>query len=383
MAEIVIWGAGRVGRGIAADLCRDGQHELTVVDASETALEQVRDRCEGELRTRCADLSDPAAARASAAEHDLVIGALASRLGMTALRAVIDAGRPYCDISFMEEDPLELDRAAREAGITAVVDCGVAPGLSHMLAQRSVDDLDRADRVTIYVGGVPRERRWPFEYKAGFAPRDVVAEYTRPVHLREHGRETVRPALASRELIDVEGIGTMEAFLTDGLRTLVRSLEVPNLAEKTLRYPGHAELMAVFREAGFFDEQPRRVGEVSVRPIDLFSELVFPLWSYRPGEADLTVMKVAVEGERRGAAVRDEWHLYDAYDPHTDTTSMARSTAYPCTAVARLLLDEQVPGPGVIPPERIAENPARLERVLTSLRERGVRIGRRETNPAE
>jgi saccharopine dehydrogenase-like NADP-dependent oxidoreductase len=379
VAKIVIWGAGRVGCEIASDLAADGEHQLTIVDASEPALDRVRKRCGAEVTPRRADLADPKAAREIAGSHELVIGALASHLGLEALRAVIAAGRPYCDISFMEEDPLTLDEQARAAGVTAVVDCGVAPGLSHMLAQRSVFDLDRAEAVTIYVGGVPRERRWPFEYKAGFAPRDVVAEYTRPVHLRVAGGDQVRGALEDREPVDVDGVGTMEAFLTDGLRTLLGSLAVPNLAEKTLRYPGHAELMAVFREAGFFDEQPRRVGDASVRPIDVFSELVFPLWSYRPGEADLTVMKVVTEGERDGRPVRDEWQLHDAYDPDTDTTSMARSTAYPCTAVARLLLAGAVPGPGVVPPERLAEDPDRLEALLAALRSRGIRITRRET----
>lgn len=378
MAKIVVWGAGRVGATIAEDLASDRDHRIEVVDASEQALERVRARCGGAVQLRREDLSDPARARELAAQGELVVGALASHLGFAALRAAIDAGRPYCDISFMEEDFLELDDAARQAGVPAVVDCGVAPGLSHMLARRSVAELDHAGRVTIYVGGVPRERRWPFEYKAGFAPRDVVAEYTRPVRYRVEGQEREVPALEGLERIDVDGVGTMEAFLTDGLRTLVRTLDVPNLAEKTLRYPGHAELMAVFREAGFFRDEPVQVGDASVRPIDLFSELVFPQWSYAPGEADLTVMKVVTEGTRSGIAVRDVWELFDAHDPHSDTTSMARTTAFPCTAVVRELLAGNGPGPGVVPPERIADDPARLERVLDALRGRGVTVRRHE-----
>jgi saccharopine dehydrogenase-like NADP-dependent oxidoreductase len=378
MARISVWGAGRVGGAIAADLVVDGEHRVELVDARQEALDRVRERCGEGLLTRRADLADLEEARRIAAKSDLVVGALASHLGFHALRAVIGAARPYCDISFMEEDFLRLDGAAREAGVTAVVDCGVAPGLSHMLAQRSVSDLEQVERLTIYVGGVPRERRWPFEYKAGFAPRDVVAEYTRPVRLRVEGHERVVPALEGRERVDLPGIGTMEAFLTDGLRSLVSSLDVPNLAEKTLRYPGHAELMQVFRDSGFFDEEPRRVGGAEVRPIDVFSELVFPAWSYAPGEADLTVMKVVTDGSRDGARVRDVWELFDAHDPETDTTSMARTTAYPCTAVVRELLAGRVPGPGVIPPERIAEDPRALERVLGALRARGIAVSRRE-----
>jgi saccharopine dehydrogenase-like NADP-dependent oxidoreductase len=376
MARIAVWGAGRVGGAIAADLMADGEHRVELVDARQDALDRARERCGEGLTLRREDLSDPGTARTLALENDLVVGALASHLGYRALGAVIDAGRPYCDISFMEEDFLDLAPRAREAGVTAVVDCGVAPGLSHMLAQRSVCEMDEVEGLTIYVGGVPRERRWPFEYKAGFAPRDVVAEYTRPVRLRVEGRERVVPALEGRERVELPGIGTMEAFLTDGLRSLVGSLDVPNLAEKTLRYPGHAELMQVFRDSGFFDEQPRRVGDADVRPIDVFSELVFPAWSYGPGEADLTVMKVVAEGSRDGAPVRDVWELFDAHDPESDTTSMARTTAYPCTAVVRELLAGRAPGPGVIPPERIAEDPDALDRVLAQLRARGITVTR-------
>lgn len=376
MPKVLVLGAGRVGTAIAADLAAD--FEVTVSDRSRAALDAVAARCGGGLATVAADLSDAQRVRELAGAHDVVVGALASHLGLGALEAVITAGRPYCDISFMEEDPRVLDGRARDAGVTAVVDCGVAPGLSHMLSARSVAELDRADSLKIYVGGVPRERRWPFEYKAGFAPRDVVAEYTRPVRYRQAGRVVTCPALEGRERIDVAGVGTMEAFLTDGLRSLVDTLDVPDCVEKTLRYPGHAELMAVFREAGLFGEEPVEVAGVRVRPVDLFSELVFPQWSYGPGEVDLTVMKVVVEGQRGGEAVRITWDLFDEYDETSGLTSMARTTAYPCTAVTRLLAAGRFEHPGVVPPEVVAGDDAAFEEVIEAQRARGVRLERGE-----
>ena len=203
-----------------------------------------------------ADLRDPEVVTGLVREHDLVIGALPSHIGFATVRAVIEAGRDLVDISFMPEDARELDAFARERGVTAVVDCGVAPGVSNMMAGFAAGQLDPCEKLEIYVGGLPVERRWPFDYKAGFAPHDVIEEYTRPARLVENGRIVVREALSEPELMHFPGVGTLEAFNTDGLRSLADTLAVPFMKEKTLRYPGHVELMRVLRETGFFSKEP-------------------------------------------------------------------------------------------------------------------------------
>jgi len=90
----------------------------------------------------------------------------------------------------------------------------------------------------IYVGGLPIVRQWPYEYKAVFSPLDVIEEYTRTARFVENGRVVTRPALTDLERVDFEGVGTLEAFNTDGLRTLIQTIPAPNMKEKTLRYPG-------------------------------------------------------------------------------------------------------------------------------------------------
>ncbi len=367
--RVVILGGGMIGATMAWDLRREPGLDVTLSDVSAEALARV----EG-VRTLQADLSDPRAVHQLAQGFDLVVGALPSRFGLATLAAVIEAGRPYVDISFMAEDALQHDALARARGVTAVVDCGVAPGLSNMMVGHAAARLERAEQVEIYVGGLPAERRWPFEYKAGFAPHDVIEEYTRPSRIVEHGREVVREALSEPELLDFPGIGTLEAFNTDGLRSLVKTIDAPFMKEKTLRYPGHIALMRAFRETGLFSKEPISVGGVTVRPLDVTAALMFPKWTFGPGEADLTVMRVSVEGRRGGRRVRYAWDLLDRYDPATGFRSMSRTTAFPATIVARLLAAGAFRQPGVHPPERLGREPGLLEGVIAGLAERGVSV---------
>lgn len=371
MAKALVLGAGMVGSVMAADLAANG-HDVTIADVNPAALDAAAARAPGRVRPLRADLSLPAEVTRLARDFDVVLGALSSRIGFAALRAVIEAGRPYCDISFMAEDFQELDTLAKARGVTVVTDCGVAPGMSHLLSAHGAGMLDRCDTIEIFVGGLPRERRWPFEYKAAFSPADVVEEYTRPARIVEHGRVVVRPALSEPELLDFAGVGTLEAFNTDGLRSLTTSLRVPFMKEKTLRYPGHIELMRAFRETGLFSQEPVAVGGVTVRPLDLTSKLLFPKWTYQPGEEDLTVMRVTATGEQRGRRVALSWDLLDFYHRPSRSTSMSRTTAFPCTIVAGLIAAGRFRSPGVNPPERIAAQPGLVDEILTQHAARGV-----------
>jgi len=372
MARAVVLGAGMVGSVMAADLAASG-HDVTIVDIREPNLAAASARAAGRIRTRREDLADPAAITRAIHDADIVLGALSSRIGFRALAAVIDAGKNYCDISFMAEDFQELSARAKARGVTVVTDCGVAPGMSHILSAYGASLIDDCRAIEIYVGGLPRERRWPYEYKAAFAPSDVIEEYVRPARLVEHSQVVVRPALSEPELLDFPGIGTLEAFNTDGLRSLTTSLSVPFMKEKTMRYPGHIALMRAMRETGLFSQEPIDVGGVQVRPLDVTSKLLFPKWTYEPGEQDLTVMRVIAQGLHQGAPVRHQWDLLDLYDTASHATSMARTTAFPCTIVAGLIAERRFVSPGVNPPEALVRTPGLVESILESHTRRGVR----------
>jgi lysine 6-dehydrogenase len=386
MAKVVVLGAGMVGSVMAAEMSRDGEHDLIIADRSDDSLAHCVTRASrmgGRVETRRVDLSEPATVTKLAREAEVVIGAMPSQLGLQTLRAVIEAECNYCDISFMPQDPRELDARAKERGVTAIVDCGVAPGMSNLIAGHAARQFDRCERIAIYVGGVPRERRWPFEYKAAFSPADVIEEYTRPARIVEHGRIVIKEALSDAELIDFPGVGTLEAFNTDGLRSLADTLDVPHMVEKTLRYPGHAELMRAFRATGLFSTEPIEVNGATVKPRDVLAKLMFPMWGYAEGERDLTVLRVTAEGEKSGRTIRLIWDLLDELDPQTGFTSMARTTAFPCTIAAKWLLEGRKIPPGIIVPEQLAENPNALPDMLQALENRGVSYRHRASEPVD
>ncbi|MBL4771191.1 MAG: saccharopine dehydrogenase NADP-binding domain-containing protein [Planctomycetes bacterium] len=372
--KAVVLGAGMVGTLMAKDLASGGEFKVTLADRSEAALAKAKAYLGPDvpIETATCDLSDPAALKTLAESADVVLGALSSHLGYSALQTLAQVGTPYCDISFMAENAMDWNDLAREHGTVCVVDCGVAPGMSNLLTGAGVSMLDRADEVEIYVGGLPKNRTWPFEYKAGFAPSDVIEEYTRPSRIVEHGQVVVREALTEPELMEFDGIGTLEAFNTDGLRSLIETLDVPHMKEKTLRYPGHIELMRVFRATGLFQKETIEVDGQQVSPLALTQALLFPKWTFEEGEEDLTVMRIIVRGEENGKPKTYRWDLYEPYSKEERATSMSRTTALPCTIMARMLVDGTFKQPGVHPPELLGSNKVIVDRMLGELAERGI-----------
>ena len=367
-----VLGCGQVGATIARDLAADAEFDVTVVDASEANLKRAEST--SGLKTRRADLSSPQSIKDVMADADVVLGAMPSALGFMVLRTVIEARKPFSDISFMAEDALELDELAKANEVAAVVDCGVAPGLANLMIGHCHHALDRTDRVAYYVGGLPKYPKPPYFYKAPFAPLDVIEEYTRPARMREDDRLVTKPALSEPEEIDLPRVGKLIAFNTDGLRSLLGTIAAPNMVEKTLRHPGHIELMAVLRETGFFNKEPIDVRGASVRPIDVTAKLLFPHWRHDAGEDEFTVMRVIVEGQKAGRPQRFVYDLYDEYEPISGQSSMARTTGFPCAIVARMLARGEIKMHGVLPPELLGKQPGMLDHMTRELTSRGVRL---------
>jgi saccharopine dehydrogenase-like NADP-dependent oxidoreductase len=231
--------------------------------------------------------------------------------------------------------------------------------------------LDETEKIAIYVGGLPVVRHQPFEYKAGFSPIDVIEEYTRTARYIRNGKVVEMPALSEAELLEFPGIGTLEAFNSDGLRSLMHTLPCPNMIEKTLRYPGHIEKMKLLRDIGFFSYHPVKVKGQVVRPIDLTSELLFPMWELGQDE-DLTVMKIIVEGNQSDKKVMITWDLLDYFDKESKVHSMARTTGYTATATVRLLARGMYDRKGISPPEYLAEDSDCVEFILDDLRKHNI-----------
>jgi saccharopine dehydrogenase-like NADP-dependent oxidoreductase len=369
--KAIILGAGLVGKAMALDLASDPEFKLTVVDIKKEPLEQL---ATGMMSVEQKDLSRPEQVKKAVKSYELVINALPGFMGYQTLKACLEAGKNVIDIAFFPEDPFELDSLAMEKGVAAVVDCGVAPGLSHMLTACGLSQLDKGRSLTIYVGGLPAVRQWPFEYKAVFSPYDVIEEYLRPARFKENGHLVVKPALSDAEFIEFEKLGTLEAFNTDGLRTLLRTLDLPDMKEKTLRYPGHREKMAILREAGFFESGPVEISGHKIRPIDLTARVLFSRLMLKPGEEDVTVLRVIISGEKKGTCQTIIFDLFDRFDPKSGIHSMARTTGYTATMVARAMAKGLIRKTGIIPPELLGFQPECMRFVLDGLENRGITI---------
>ena len=373
MNKVVVLGCGRVGATIARDLAADRELAVIATDVSAASVARLK-AVAPDIRAEQVDLSSTDAVRKVIAEADVVVGAMPSALGLQTLQTVVELGKKYCDISFMPEDALAVHERAKQTGATAVVDCGVAPGLANMLIGHAAAAMGEVDEVVFYVGGLPWARHWPYQYRAPFAPLDVIEEYTRPARFIEDGRVVTRPALSEPELLDFPRIGTLEAFNTDGLRSLLTTVKAHNMREKTLRYPGHIELMRVLRETGYFSKDAIDAGGKSVRPIDVTAQLLFAHWTPTPGETEFTVLRVIVRGKKSGVAINRQFDLMDETDVKTCQSSMARTTGFPAAIMARMLARGEFREPGVFAPEQVAIKGEVMPRMLAELSARGVAI---------
>jgi saccharopine dehydrogenase-like NADP-dependent oxidoreductase len=367
MKRVVVLGAGLVGKVMALDLSKD--FSVTSVDLNEEALQSLS--AQG-IETRKLNFTDTDGLKSLMQPFDLVIGAVPGFLGFNVVKAVIEAGKNIVDISFFPEDPFELHSLALAKQVIAITDCGVAPGMGNILLGYHNKQME----VTSYeclVGGLPVVREWPYEYKAVFSPIDVIEEYTRPARYVVNGQVVIKEALSDAELIHFKEAGTLESWNSDGLRSLIKTMaHIPNMIEKTLRYPGCVEYLKVLRETGFFSYEPIIIDGHPVRPIDVTSRLLFPKWKLKPGEEEFTIMRVRMEGKQQGVACKIQYDLFDRTDRNTGTLSMARTTGYTCTAAAHLVLNGQYQRAGISPPEYLGEDPDHFGFIKEHLKSRGV-----------
>lgn len=367
--KVAVLGAGMVGRAMAIDLAT--AFDVTSIDKSQQSLD-VLSAINSGIKTQQYDLTDTAGYDTLLKAFDLVVTAVPGFMGYKTLQQVIASGKNVVDISFSPENMLELDALAKQKNVTAIVDCGVAPGVSNFVLGRYNEEMT-VHNFECYVGGLPKVRKKPFEYKAPFSPVDVIEEYTRPARLKENGHIITKPALTEIELMEFEEIGTLEVFNTDGLRSILHTMShIPNLKEKTLRYPGHCELIIALKNSGFFETAPVSFKGITVSPVDFTSAILFKEWKLQPEEEEFTVMKVIVEGEKDGKKKRVEYSLLDRYDAATKTSSMARSTGYTCTAAVHLLAKNLFTEKGVFPPEKVGNHKACFDFVIQYLKDRNV-----------
>ena len=369
LMKVAVLGAGMVGSAIAMDLA--SRHHVTAFDVSNVNLELLKKR-NARVETQQADLRDYASYPILLAPFDILVTAVPGFMGYKTLEASINCGKNIVDISFFPEDVLKLDQLAKEKEVTVITDCGVAPGMSNFIVGRFNEEMT-IEAIEIYVGGLPKVRKKPFQYKAPFSPADVIEEYTRPARLMENGHIIVRPALSEVEWIHFDEIGTLEAFNTDGLRSLLYTMpHIKNQKEKTMRYPGHVEIIRSLKESNFFSETPIDVNGTMISPLKVTSQILFNEWKLGLEEEELTVMRVRLIGKYDGNSKIIEWNLLDYYENETKVSSMARTTGYTCTAAVELIAKQLFNEKGVFPPELVGKYKKCFDFVLEYLKERKV-----------
>jgi saccharopine dehydrogenase-like NADP-dependent oxidoreductase len=356
--KILVLGGGAQGRVIAADLARARPgDQITVADLRAPRLPTLPNLGWLEI-----DLAEPANAVRLLGEHDFGVGALPARFGFATMRAAIEARRPLVDVSFCAQDALRLDPDARAAGIAILPDCGLAPGLSNLIAGEAVARRGVPNELVIMVGGVAQDRTRPYGYVVTWSLDDLQEEYERPARIVSGGRPTTVPVFSGCERVSVDGVGDMEAFYSDGLRTLIETLPgVREMGEKTLRWPGHADAMRPLLATGRFIEEMRAHCVVEP-PLDLVAMRVRARWN---GRAETTT-------------------LVDRYDLESGLSAMSRTTALTTSAVAQLVAGGFPVEPGVRPLELVTRArgsgaaPGAYEFVRAALERHGVSWTRRD-----
>ncbi len=370
MYKIIVLGAGMVGSAMAIDLAKN--HQVTSADLNLRSLEKIKTK-QPNISALQIDVTQTDKLHEIIQPFDLVICAVPGFLGYQTLKTIIEAKKDVVDISFFSENALELNELAKQNNVTAIVDCGVAPGMGNILLGYHNEQL-KITNFECLVGGLPKSKKWPFNYKAPFSPIDVIEEYTRPARYIENSKLVTREALSDVELVDFETIGTLESFNSDGLRSLIHTMpHIPNMKEKTLRYPGHIEYIQVLKKSGFFDTNKIEVHGTKISPLDFTNKILFKEWFLEDNEEEVTVMKITMKGiNENGESERVIYNLHDEFCQKTQTSSMARTTGYTATAAAHLILKNLFNEKGVFPPELVGKHKVCFDFVLEYLKDRNV-----------
>jgi len=352
MKKIFQVGAGLVGKTMALDLSKN--HELHLCDTNLNLLEKVKSE-NNSIHIYQIDVQNNEVFTSWITDADIVLLAVPGFLGYEALKLIIECGKNVVDISFSPEDVLTLNELAVKNNVCAVVDAGVAPGIPNFLlgywnSKMLINEFE------YFVGGLPKNPKPPYNYKAPFSPIDVIEEYTRPARMMINSKIETKPALSDIEKINIMDVGELEAFNTDGLRSLLITMNhIPNMKEKTLRYPGHASLMqSIIKKDDFKDR---------------IKNLLLD-WKLEEDEPEFTVLDVNIYGNEKNI----HYHMYDEIDFLSNSSSMARTTGFTATATVNMLLRNLWIKNGVSAPEIVGSNKECYYFLINYLKERNVNI---------
>jgi lysine 6-dehydrogenase len=374
--KVLVLGCGFIGSVIAADLAeRMPSAEIFIADKNlSRAFETAKATGRTAVRGMKLDAQNHNELVKALRDCDVIVGAMPGDIGHRSVKAAVEAEVDMVDVSYMPENPLDLNGDAEKAGITIVPDCGVAPGISNVLIGHSISQLDMVEGVYVMVGGLPERPIPPLAYTITWSSEGLIDEYTRTAKIVKKGKLADVEALTGLETVEFPGVGKLEAFYTDGLRTLVQTVKgVENMWEKTLRYPGHAAKIRLLKALGFFDDKPLKVDGESVSP-RRFTARLLEATLRRPDIPDILALKVEVQGQRAQERKRFIYYLLDRSDQTRRVSAMARTTAYPASILAQIIARGDIKARGVIPLEKLCTDEKLYERIVKELKKRRIAI---------
>ena len=376
--KMMVLGAGLQGCACAYDLLQNpAVSQVTLADLRLGQLPQfLAGDWGGRLRPHRLDVTDVAAVKSALQGHASVMSAIPYYYNAPMARAAVDAGCHFSDLGGNTEIVLEqrkLDPQAAAKGISVVPDCGLAPGMVNILAAEGIRRLDRAEKVKVYVGGLPQSPEPPLNYQIVYSLEGALDYYTTPSWILRGGRPVQVDALSELEPVEFPApVGTLEAFHTGGgISTLPFAYEgkVDVMEYKTLRYPGHAAIMRPIRELGLLDMKPVEVKGQTVVPRDVFIASVSPRL-HKPQGRDLVALQVVVSGTKDGARRQVGFRLIDYYDVEHGISAMMRTTGYSLSITGQMQADGRVTRKGVRTPDEAMP----FQAYVDELGKRGIRI---------
>jgi lysine 6-dehydrogenase len=363
--KIGVLGAGMQGSIVAQDLASAG-FKVTVFDNNISRLRQLKRHIP--IKAQQFNVNSKVKFIRLIKTFDLIVGALPAALGYYTMDCAIAAGVDCVDMSYAHEDPLKLHAKAQQAKVRIVPDAGFAPGLSNILVGETYQQFNGIDKLRILVGGVPQNVVPPFYYRITWSPTDLIEEYTRPARIIKNKENITVEALTGIETVTFPKVGKLECFYTDGLRTLLSTIKnVESMEEKTIRYPGHAELFKTIIKCGFFSDQQVRCRK-QMMPIKSISTEYLRVMLSQGDEQDISIMEIDIKKGKNKRTYR----CIDYYDAKSGITSMARMTAYTSSIIAQCV--KHYPEYGVIPPEYLGMNRKISQFIKNELKKRKITI---------
>ena len=376
--KMLVLGAGLQGCACAYDLLQNPA--VTRVTLADLHIDHLPPFLGGDWRGRLQavrlDATDEAAVRQTMQGHTAVMSALPYYFNGTMARLAVETGCHFADLGGNTEIVMEqkkLDGAASAKGISVTPDCGLAPGMVNILAAEGIRRMDKADRVKIFVGGLPQHPEPPLNYQIVYSLEGALDYYTTDSWVIRGGKPAQVDALS--ELEDVtfpDPVGTLEAFHTaGGISTMPFAYagKVDVMEYKTLRYPGHVALMRPIRELGLLSNTPIEVKGKQVVPRDVFIAAVTP-HLFKPEGHDLVALKVEVTGRKDGKPHTVTFQLLDYYDEEHHISAMMRTTGYSLSITGQMQGDGRVTVKGVHTPDEAMP----FQGYVDELRKRGVDI---------